>query len=184
MRGLDHYGDVALLHRALQVGRAAGALGHQIERHRRAVVHHAEQREVQGFRLRGEVPGRLRLATQRERGVHGGRRGAGHADIHACAVAACHQADARRRTTQRRGEHARGREVGGIAIARRVAAVHAERATVAGDGQLLGMHVAVADVDAAGGACDVDEGLAALADQEAVDLQHVRLDRQRHFDLR
>ena len=184
MRGLDHHGDIALLHRALQVCRTAGALGHQVKRDRRAVLHHAQQRQVQRFCLGREVPGRLRLAAQRQRRAQRRRCGAGQADVHPCAIATGHQAQAGRGAAHRGREHAGRRQVRVVVVARRVIALHAERTAVAGDGQLLRVHVPIADVDGAGRARNVDDRLAVLAHQEAVDLQPVGLDRQRHFDLR
>ena len=59
-----------------------------------------------------------------------------------------------------------------------------ERAAVAVDGQAFGMHVAVADIDAAGGVADIDQRPLRIADLEAIDDQLVGLDGQRHFDVR
>ena len=130
------------------------------------------------------MPVRCGFAHYRDRGAHRCRCIARERHDHLAAITACHQSQPCRGATQRRRKHRRGHQVGAVVVARCVAAVQGERAAVAVDGQAFGMHVAVADIDAAGGVADIDQRPLRIADLEAIDDQLVGLDGQRHFDVR
>ncbi len=184
LRGIDHQRGLILDHAALQCCLAARAIGLQIEGERQAVLGDGQRRQIQQIGLAGEMPGRILGALQGEQHPH--RRGcvAGERHLHLVDVAARDQAQSSRGLAGRCGEHAGRDQVGAVALARCIAAVRVEAAAVGVERELLGGEVAVADIDAATPATDVDRRFAGLGNPEPVDDQGVGLDRQRHLDLR